>query len=80
MKIKIANDKLLHFSFSCIGFLILNIIFNPVLSAISMFLIGFIKEIDDDVYGTGFSWGDIIANTIGIIFAGIIIGARLLLK
>jgi len=80
MKIKIADDKLLHFSFSCILFIILNIFFNPLLSSGIVWGIGILKEVWDEEYGSGFSAGDIWANTIGIILGGLILSLQLLIK
>ena len=80
MKLKIMDDKLLHFSFSCILVIVFNLFFNSLLSISLVWGIGILKEIWDEKYGSGFSEGDIIANGFGIIFAGIIIGAKLLLK
>lgn len=63
-----ALDKTLHFSVSYIiasvGFII-SIPFGIATSLIA----GVLKEISDMLYFNGWSWGDIAADILGIIFA-----------
>lgn len=62
-------DKLLHFIFSYAILTSSYILFrNLMLAVIVTFSIGFIKEIYD-IWGTGFSVTDLVANMTGIICA-----------
>jgi hypothetical protein len=78
---KIADDKLLHFSFSCILVIISSLFLNNLLLVMGfVFLIGLLKELWDEGFGSGFSKGDIIADGIGIIFGAIILVLQFLIK
>jgi hypothetical protein len=64
----IQTDKILHFGVSFIGSFILNFI-HPLMS-IFVFLFGLYKEFTDMHEKDNFwSWGDILADIIGIVFA-----------
>lgn len=71
--LKIQDDKLLHFSFSCILLFGTTIFFPFIESLVIVISIGWLKEIWDEYYGNGWSWGDIIANIVGILLGVIIL-------
>ena len=71
-KMKIQLDKKLHFIVSLIimiGTASLLAIFTVhnlyIISTLVTLFIGVMKEVYDEYYGSGFSWGDILANIIG---------------
>lgn len=66
-------DKVLHLFVSFILVLVLSIPFTPVTAVGSTFAIGILKEVYDQISYNGWSWGDIVANVLGIAFAFIII-------
>jgi len=75
---QIQLDKKLHFVISLLlVFIFFLLTQNIILSANITLLIGFLKEIYDKYFGTGFSWADIIANIIGIVFGSLLIGGLL---
>jgi len=75
---QIQLDKKLHFVISLLlVFIFFLLTQNIILSANITLLIGFLKEIYDKYFGTGFSWADIIANIIGIVIGSLLIGGLL---
>jgi hypothetical protein len=64
---KIKDDKLLHFSFSLNLMFIIHLFFELSIALFITLLIGLLKEIYDEYYGSGFDFKDILANLIGII-------------
>jgi len=56
----IGPDKAMHF---LVSFVIA--LYDPLLS----FFAGLGKEVYDELFGTGFNWGDMVANGMGILFA-----------
>ena len=75
---QIQLDKKLHFVISLLlVFIFFLLTQNIILSANITLFVGFLKEIYDKYFGTGFSWADIIANIIGIVFGSLLIGGLL---
>lgn len=70
---KIADDKLLHFSFSCIILVGLSLFFSIITSILITILIGILKEVYDKYFGSGFDINDIWANLVGILFGTILL-------
>ena len=76
----IQTDKKLHFIVSVLLLLMFIPLFGMITetplicSIIATFTIGIIKEIYDHYFGSFFSWGDILANTLGIIFGMLLFG------
>ena len=75
---QIQLDKKLHFVISLLlVFIFFLLTQNIILSANITLFVGFLKEIYDKYFGTGFSWADIIANIIGIVIGSLLIGGLL---
>lgn len=66
-------DKVLHFFISFALVFVLSIPFTPVTAVGFTFAIGILKEVYDQISYGGWSWGDIIANILGIALAFAII-------
>lgn len=60
------SDKLQHIIVSLVLFQGFALSLSPVEASVAAFMIGILKEVWDAVYGAGFSWGDILANALGI--------------
>ena len=65
----IPDDKWLHFVYSAALFLVFLTLFSIVTSIVLSLLAGFVKELWDWRYGTGFCLYDLLANIAGIAFA-----------
>ena len=66
--IGVQSDKVLHFLVCFFVTFVLSFI-NPIFGAVVALIIGLYKEfIDSHKVGNYWSWGDIIADCLGIIF------------
>jgi VanZ family protein len=78
---QVQLDKKLHFVVSLVlVFIFFLLTQNIILSANITLFIGFLKEIYDKYFGTGFSWADIIANIIGVVFGILLLGGLINVK
>jgi asparagine N-glycosylation enzyme membrane subunit Stt3 len=75
-KIIREQDKRRHIGWSMALMLYFYLIFRsaPVALAASLFL-GWIKELFDGRYGSGFCWYDMAANTVGVLLAVLVLAA-----
>ena len=62
-------DKLQHFCGSFILLLLAQMFLAPLVAALFTFAVGYVKELWDDRYGSGFCWYDMLANLLGIVTA-----------
>ena len=68
----IAKDKLLHFTISAVIAFALSLA-NPIAGISFTLGLGLCKEYGDSkAQGNKWSWGDIVADAIGVIFGGLI--------
>lgn len=63
------TDKQQHFFCSMGLALLLSSVATPAIGLPATFLLGLVKEIWDERYGSGFCWYDMAANAIGIMAA-----------
>ena len=67
-KIGVQNDKVLHFLVCFLVTFILSFI-KPIFGAVVALILGLYKEVTDShKVGNYWSWGDILADILGIIF------------
>lgn len=65
-KIGIGKDKLYHFGVCFATTIAVGVVFGAISGFLSAMFLGIGKEYGDSkAYGNKWSWGDIIANTIG---------------
>jgi len=71
------KDKIYHFSICFIVALIIGVLFHPITGALSATFLGIGKEYGDHTSPVNtWSWGDILADAMGMI-AGVIIATPL---
>lgn len=66
-KIGVQSDKILHFLVCFVVAFVLSFV-NPIFGAVVALIIGLYKEfIDSHKVGNTWSWGDLLADVLGII-------------